>query len=86
MSGGTLRADGPISIRAAIEGGDGAAVTARVIRSGSVIHTRRAIPPFEIDLRDEAPADTFYRLDVIGAYPRRLIANPIFVRAGEARS
>lgn len=86
MSGGTLRADGPIWIRAAIKGGDGAAVTIRVIRSGHVIHSRRVIPPFEIELRDEAPADTFYRLDVIGAYPRRLITNPIFVRAAEARS
>jgi hypothetical protein len=62
-----------------IEGGDGRPVTARLVRSGQVIWSRRATLPIETVIEDEPGVSSFYRLDVEGAYPYRLISNPIFL-------
>ncbi len=59
-------------------------VTARLIRAGEVIWTTRAAPPFDASVKDDPGGTTYYRLDVEGAYPYRLISNPIFVRRGGA--
>lgn len=79
LAGGTLRCRGPVTLRLAVTGGDGAPVTARLVRAGSVIWSSRASPPFSSTVEDDAPGATSYRLDVEGAYPYRLISNPIFV-------
>jgi len=71
---------GPLSVRFAV-GGGGGAVTARLVRGGAVIWTRRVVPPFSAEVEDDPGGATFYRLDLEGAYPYRLIANPIFVAA-----
>jgi hypothetical protein len=75
----TLSAAGPVGVRLRIEGGDGREVTARLVRDGAVIWTRRAAPPFEAQVPDDPPRPGFYRLDVEGAYPYRLISNPVFL-------
>jgi hypothetical protein len=79
VSGETLRARAPVSIHLQLEGGDGQPVTARLVRSGAVIWSRRATPPLEVAIDDDPSVPSFYRLDVEGAYPYRLISNPIFV-------
>jgi len=84
IAGGTLRGGGPVAIRLSVAGGDGGMVTARLIRAGSVIWTARAAPPFDTTVKDDPDGATFYRLDVEGAYPYRLISNPIFVMRGSA--
>ncbi len=84
-AGDTVRADGPVTIRLSVAGGDGKAVTARLVRTGSVIWSTRAVPPFEATLTDDPEGAAYYRLDVEGEYPYRLISNPIFVRRGVAR-
>ena len=78
-SGGTLDAGAPVSLRFSVAGGDGTAVTARLVRRGEVIWSARQVPPFEQVLDDDPPAPASYRLDIEGAYPYRLISNPIFV-------
>jgi hypothetical protein len=78
-SGESLPMRGLVSIRMQIEGGDGRQVTARLVRSGQVIWSRRATLPIETVIEDEPGVSSFYRLDVEGAYPYRLISNPIFV-------
>ncbi len=83
VSGETLRARGPVTIRLAVGGGDGAPATARLVRAGDVIWSKRAAPPFAAAIEDDAPGATSYRLDVEGAYPYRLISNPIFVIGSE---
>jgi hypothetical protein len=83
----TLSASGPVRVSLRIEGGDGREVTARLVRDGALIWSRRAAPPFEAEVADDPPRPGFYRLDVEGAYPYRLISNPIFVRDdGEGRA
>ena len=79
VSGGSLRGGPPISLRFAVEGGDGTAVTARLVRRGEVIWSERLVPPFEENLQDAPPGPTDYRLDIEGVYPYRIISNPIFV-------
>jgi hypothetical protein len=79
LAGGTLRARGTVTIRLAVGGGDGAPAVARLLRAGDVIWSRRAAPPFQATIEDDPPGTTCYRLDVEGAYPYRLIGNPIFV-------
>jgi len=79
VAGETLRCRGPVTLRLAVAGGDGAPVTARLVRGGSVIWSSRASPPFSSTVEDDATGGTSYRLDVEGAYPYRLISNPIFV-------
>jgi hypothetical protein len=44
-----------------------------------VIWSRRATLPIETVIEDEPSVSSFYRLDVEGAYPYRLISNPIFL-------
>ena len=84
IAGETVRGEGPLTIRLSVTGGDGGTVTARLVRAGGVIWTTRAAPPFEATLRDDPGGATCYRIDVEGAYPYRLISNPIFVRRGGA--
>jgi len=85
-AGGILRQIGPLTVRLGVAGGDGREVTARLLRRGEVIWSARIAPPFERTVPDEPPGPTYYRLDVEGAYPYRLIGNPIFVVAtGERR-
>ena len=79
LAGETLRCRGPVTLRLAVTGGDGAPVTARLVRAGSVIWSSRTSPPFSSTVEDAPPGATSYRLDVEGAYPYRLISNPIFV-------
>ena len=83
VSGETLHARGRVTIRLAVGGGDGAPATARLVRAGDVIWSKRAAPPFAAAIEDDAPGATSYRLDVEGAYPYRLISNPIFVIGSE---
>jgi len=78
-AGGTLRRGGPLTVRFGVSGGDGREVTARLLRRGAVIWSARIAPPFEREIFDDPRAPTYYRLDVEGAYPYRLIGNPIFV-------
>ena len=78
-AGETLRSRGPVTIRLAVSGGDGAPAVARLVRAGSVIWSSRATPPFAAAVEDDSPGASSYRLDVEGAYPYRLISNPIFV-------
>jgi len=78
-SGGSLDGGAPVSLRFSVAGGDGTAVTARLVRRGEVIWSARQVPPFEQILEDDPPAPASYRLDIEGAYPYRLISNPIFV-------
>ncbi len=85
-SGDTLISAGEVVVRAAVDGGDRLPVQARLIRNGRVIRSLEGPPPLEIELREDPRADAFYRLDVEGAYPRRLLSNPIFVRRGGNRS
>jgi hypothetical protein len=80
ISGGSLVARGPLTIHLGIAGGDGTEVTARLVRRGEVIWTRRGAPPFEDSVPDRVAGPACYRLDVEGAYPYRLIGNPIVVR------
>jgi hypothetical protein len=82
IAGATLRSRGPVTIRLAVSGGDGAPAMARLVRDGRVIWSNRASPPFEAAVEDDTPGATSYRLDVEGAYPYRLISNPIFVVRG----
>ncbi|HYS78548.1 MAG TPA: hypothetical protein VEO94_06895, partial [Candidatus Dormibacteraeota bacterium] len=84
IAGESVRGEGPLAIRLSIGGGDGGMVTARLIRAGEVIWTTRAAPPFDASVKDDPGGTTYYRLDVEGAYPYRLISNPIFVRRGGA--
>ena len=79
VSGETLHARGPVTIRLAVGGGDGAPAVARLVRAGDVLWTQRSVPPFTAAIQDDSPGATSYRLDVEGAYPYRLISNPIFV-------
>ena len=86
ISGGSLKGGMPLTLRFAVAGGDGTAVTARLVRRGEVIWSARLVPPFEEHLQDDPSGPTDYRLDIEGAYPYRLISNPIFVtRPGERR-
>jgi len=80
-AGDTLPSGGAVIIRLAIEGGGGIPVTARVVRMGRVIGTARGVPPLVAEFTDAAAPPAYYRLDVEGAYPYRLIGNPIFVRS-----
>jgi hypothetical protein len=82
-AGESLVARGEVAIRLVVVGGGGDAVEARLIRRGEVIWSARGVPPLAYTIADRAIPPTYYRLDVQGPYPRRLIANPIFVRAGE---
>jgi len=84
-AGDTVRGDGPVTIRLSVAGGDGRAVTARLVRTGAVIWTSRAVPPFDATLTDDPNDAAYYRLDVEGDYPYRLISNPIFVVRGAGR-
>ena len=79
QSGGDLTATGQVTVRLAVAGGNGTSVTARLIRRGAVIWSARLSPPFEEVIQDDPGGPSFYRLDVEGAYPYRLISNPIFV-------
>jgi hypothetical protein len=83
--GGTLHAEGPFTVRLGVSGGDGREVTARLIRRGEVIWSARLAPPFERVVTDDPQGPAYYRLDVEGAYPYRLIGNPIFVAAAGGR-
>src|SRR5262249_27024013 len=79
FSGGALPAGGAVTLRFAVTGGNGALVSARLIRRGVVVWSARLSPPFEEVIRDDPSGPSFYGLDVEGTYPYRLIANPIFV-------
>lgn len=79
VAGQTLRSRGPVTIRLTVAGGDGAPATARLVRAGQVIWSNRESPPFTAAVEDDTPGATSYRLDVEGAYPYRLVSNPIFV-------
>jgi hypothetical protein len=83
IAGESIAARGAVAIRLAVAGGGGDAVTARLIRRGEVIWSARGVPPLDFTIADEATHPTYYRLDVEGPYPHRLIANPIFVRGEE---
>jgi len=80
-SGTVLPVVGPLVVRLGVAGGDGHEVTARLVRRGEVIWSARLAPPFEREVADAPAGATYYRLDVEGAYPYRLIGNPIFVGA-----
>ncbi len=80
LSGGSLDATGPVAIHLTVAGGDGRAVTARLIRGGEGIWTTRSAPPIEATIEDHPARTTYYRLDVEGAYPYRLVGNPAVVR------
>jgi hypothetical protein len=80
-AGGVLRQGGPLTVRMGVTGGDGHEVSARLLRRGEVIWSARIAPPFERAVSDDPQGPTYYRLDVEGAYPYRLIGNPIFVTA-----
>lgn len=84
LGGESIAARGPRTIRFAVTGGDGSPVTTRLVRDGAVIWTTRGAPPIQATVDDSAPLPTFYRLDVEGAYPYRLVSNPVTVLA-EAR-
>ena len=86
IAGETVRGAGPVTIRLSIAGGDGRPVTARLVRTGEVIWTRRDAPPFEATVSDDPKDAAYYRLDVEGDYPYRLISNPIFVARDGARA
>jgi hypothetical protein len=81
--GDRLATSGPLIIRLAVAGGDGSPVTARLVRNGRVLWSRRAVPPLAAAVDDTVSAPAFYRLDVEGAYPYRLVGNPVF--AGPVR-
>jgi hypothetical protein len=80
-AGETIAAAGRVAVRLAVEGGQGETVTARLVRGGEVIWTQRGATPLTAVLEDEGRRPTYYRLDVEGAYPYRLVSSPIFVRA-----
>jgi len=84
IAGESVRGDGTVAIHLSVAGGDGSTVTARLVRTGEVIWTTRAAPPFDATVNDDPAGATYYRLDVEGAYPYRLISNPIFVLRGGA--
>ncbi len=79
-AGETIAAAGRVAVRLAVEGGQGEPVTARLVRGGEVIWTHRGAAPITAVLEDDGRRPTYYRLDVEGAYPYRLISDPIFVR------
>jgi hypothetical protein len=78
-AGESIAARGEVAIRLVIVGGGGEAVAARLLRRGEVIWSARGVPPLDYTIPDRVTSPTYYRLDVEGAYPRRLISNPIFV-------
>jgi hypothetical protein len=82
-AGESIAARGEVAIRLRVAGGGGEAVAARLLRRGEVIWSARGVPPLEYIIPDLVISPTYYRLDVEGAYPRRLISNPIFVTSGE---
>jgi hypothetical protein len=66
-------------------GGRGMAVEARLVRSGTLMHSQRGETPMTFRWSDAplpAGARLFYRLEVRGPGGHRLLANPIFVHAG----
>ena len=67
-------------------GGNGTPVTARLLRGGEVIWTTRGSPPIRAEVDDAAPAPTYYRLDVEGTYPYRLVSNPVTILAPAGRT
>lgn len=90
--GGTARIPpgGPLMVRVAIAATDGRAhgVEADLIRSGSVVRSWRGETPFQATFADAlgpAGARAYYRLQVRGeGGHQQLLANPIFVEAGES--
>src|SRR5262249_37301726 len=78
-SGDSLRTSGPVSLHFALSGGDGSSMSVRLVRGGTVIWSARATAPYEKTLQDVPRPPSFYRLDVEGTYPYRLVSNPIFV-------
>ena len=81
LAGQSIVAPGARRIRFVVAGGNGSPVTARLLRGGEVIWTTRGSPPIRADVDDATPAPTYYRLDVEGAYPYRLVSNPVTILA-----
>lgn len=58
----------------------------KLIRSGKVVQALRVLTPYRGSLRDRFLPGTgrdYYRLDVLGESPHRLLSNPIFVSYSE---
>jgi hypothetical protein len=79
LAGGMLRARGTATVRFDVQGGGGP-VKVRLVRAGEVIWSAAGTPPLSGTLQDNPPRSTYYRLDVEGAYPYRLLSNPIVLR------
>lgn len=57
-------------------------IEVRLIRSGEVLQTLRVLTPYRGAFRDRAPpgkGKVYYRLDIAGEAPHRVLSNPIFI-------
>jgi hypothetical protein len=74
-------------VQAAIEGTpDPMPITARLIRSGAVVHTAKGTTPLSVSWvdRELRPGGrVFYRLEVQGPGGHRILSNPIFVTSAD---
>ena len=65
----------------------GEKVRVLLIRNGQLAKDVDGVTPLRLDLHDSAPAGSgisYYRAVVTGAYPLKLVTNPLFVTAGAA--
>jgi hypothetical protein len=86
-SGGTLQASRtrPLEVRVRLSATDGGehAVRAVLVRNGQVAQAWAGKTPLDVVHREPfGGAPSYFRLDVHGPGPHRLLTNPIFVREG----
>ncbi|HLC41477.1 MAG TPA: hypothetical protein VJO34_07585 [Methylomirabilota bacterium] len=84
ISGDRLRATGtgPIEVRMAVAAADGSQLPVRLtlIRGSELAGVWSGKTPFRMNFKDPvAPARGYYRLEVRGPSPNRILTNPIFV-------
>lgn len=83
----TLRAGDRPEVQARIRATDGRRIEiqALLVRGGTLIHSVRGETPLTVRWSEAAPpgeAGLFYRLEVRGPGPHRILSNPIFAHAG----
>jgi hypothetical protein len=92
QSGDWLKASGadPIEVRMAVSVSDSSEIPVRVTlirRGGEIAGIWSGKTPFRATFKDSAPpAKGYYRLDVRGPGPHRIISNPIFVENSSQQS
>lgn len=86
LSGGRLKAKGaaPIEVKMAVTASDGRELPVRLalLRGGELAASWSGTTPFRMTFKDAAaPSRGYYRLEVRGPSPARIVSNPIFIEA-----